>query len=140
MANELLLNFSISVSPYFLRWYNHIWESRLCGHAFSPTISIPVSNTDFQLQQTWLAAGACAQSILFLTIPRHVALLPALILLLLRFAKGFLITQGLIHNTYMDGAFMHKSTAPILNDDGSIPSKAAHKGLVVFIVGANSNQ
>lgn len=88
---------------------------------------------------TWLAAGACAQSILFLTLPRHVALLPAVILLLLRLAKGVLITQGYIHNTYTDGAFMHKGTAPIPNDDGSIPAKAADKGLVVFILGANTN-
>lgn len=68
------------------------------------------------------------------------ALLPAVILLLLRLAKGVLITQGYIHNTYTDGAFMHKGTAPIPNDDGSIPAKAADKGLVVFILGANTNQ
>ena len=73
-------------------------------------------------------------------LPRHVALLPAVILLLLRLAKGVLITQGYIRNTYTDGAFLHKSTAPIPNDDGSIPTKAADKGLVVFILGANSNQ
>lgn len=88
---------------------------------------------------TWLAAGACAQSILFLTLPRLVALLPAAILLFLRLAKGALITQGYIHNTYTDGAFLHKSTAPIPNDDGSISEKPADKGLVVFILGANSN-
>lgn len=63
-----------------------------------------------------------------------------MLLLLLRLVKGLLITQGYIHNTYTDGAFMYKSTAPIPNDDGSIPVKAADKGLVVFIVGANTNQ
>ena len=35
---------------------------------------------------------------------------------------------------------MYKSAAPIPNDDGSIPAKAADKGMVVFIVGANTNQ
>ena len=89
---------------------------------------------------SWLAVGACAQSILFLTLPRNVALLPAMLLLLLRLTKGALITQGYIHNTYADGAFLHKSTAPIPNDDGSIPAKAADKGLVVFILGMNTNQ
>ena len=101
----------------------------------------PRSNgIDSGLRQTWLAAGACVQSILFLTLPRLVALLPAAVLLLLRFAKGALITQGYLHNTYTDGAFLHKSTAPIPNDDGSIPTKAGDKGLAVFIVGANTNQ
>lgn len=63
-----------------------------------------------------------------------------MILLLLRLAKGALITLGYIHNTYTDGAFLYKSTAPIPDEDGSIPAKAADKGLVVFIVGANTNQ
>ena len=36
--------------------------------------------------------------------------------------------------------FRHKSTAPIPNDDGSIPDKPADKGLVVFLLGANANQ
>ncbi len=62
-----------------------------------------------------------------------------MILLLLRFVKGALITQGYIHNTYTDRAFPHKSTAPIPNDDGSIPDKAADKGVVVFILGVNTN-
>lgn len=99
-----------------------------------------IGSTDSELQQTWLAAGAFAQSLLFLALPRYVAFLPAMILLLLRLAKGVLITQGYLHNTYTDGAFMHRSTAPIPNDDGSIPAKAADKGLVVFVLGANSNQ
>ena len=45
--------------------------------------------------------------------------------------KGDMLTAGL---------FRHKSTAPIPNDDGSISEKPADKGLVVFILGANSNQ
>ena len=135
MANVILNNFTISVSPYFLLW-SKLSELQTCFR--DSTLSM--GKTDSKLLQTWLAAGACAQSILFLTLPRRVALLPALILLLLRFAKGLLITRGFIHNTYTDGAFLHKSTAPIPNEDGSIPTKAADKGLVVFIVGANTNQ
>lgn len=89
---------------------------------------------------TWLALGASLQSVLFLLLPRHVALLPAFVLLLSRLITGALITKGYTKNPYLPEDYMHKMTAPIPNEDGSELAKAGDKSLVVFIVGASINQ
>jgi len=90
---------------------------------------------------TWLAVGACLQSILFLLLPSRVALLPALILLLSRFIHGALITKGFMRNPYLPSSSnMRKVTAPIMNEDGLVFGDAINKGLVVFLVGAEANQ
>ncbi|KAK4690657.1 ribonuclease P/MRP protein subunit POP1, partial [Lecanoromycetidae sp. Uapishka_2] len=89
---------------------------------------------------TLLAAGACFQSILFTILPTRVALLPPLVLLLARFTSNLLIAKGYIANRYLPSAsLMRKTTALILNEDGSFPEKEADKGVVVFVVGASFN-
>lgn len=89
---------------------------------------------------TWLIIGATLQSVFYLTLPRNVALLPAVILLLSRVVNGALVTKGFRRNKYLDGAYMGRWTAPRLNDDGSVPEKTADNEMVVFVVGARSNQ
>lgn len=89
---------------------------------------------------TWLIVGATLQSVLCLTLPRNVALLPAVILLLSRLVNGALVTKGFLRNKYLDGVYMGRWTASRLNDDGSVPEKSADKEMVVFVVGAHSNQ
>ena len=90
---------------------------------------------------SYLAAGACLQSVLFLVLPTRVALLPALILLLVRLGNGFLVTKGYMHNPYMPHEDqMRKKTAPILDENGLLSEKGGDKGLLVFVIGASSNQ
>ena len=90
---------------------------------------------------TLLAVGACLQSVLFFILPRYVALLPALILLLKLGVETALITAGYLHNPYLpERARMNLVTAPIPNQDGMLSAKGADKGLVVFIIGATCNQ
>ena len=89
---------------------------------------------------TWLALGACLQSIFILLLPRRVALLPAAILLLAKVINGALITKGFTRNPYLPTPYLKRMTAPIPEADGSPPEKNADKGVVVFIVGANYNQ
>lgn len=89
---------------------------------------------------TWLIAGATLQSILSFFLPRNVALLPAVILLISRLISGALTTKGFLRNKNLDGAFMGRWTASMLNEDGSVPVKTADKEIVVFVVGARSNQ
>ncbi|KAK0507188.1 hypothetical protein JMJ35_010226 [Cladonia borealis] len=98
----------------------------------------PFIKNNFHLT-TWLAAGACIQSILVLVLPRHVALLPAIIYLLVKIINGALITKGYTRNPYLPTPYLKRMTAPIPEADGTLPAKGGEKGVVVFIVGANYN-
>ena len=89
---------------------------------------------------SWLLAGACLQSLLVLCLPRLVALLPAVVFLFLRLADTILMSTGYTRNRYLDGTRKGKWTAQIPNKDGSFPEKPANKGMVLFVVGASSNQ
>lgn len=51
------------------------------------------------------------------------------------------MTKGYLRNSYLPSESHSRiTTAPILNDDGSVPENGADKGLVVFIVGASISQ
>ena len=89
---------------------------------------------------TWLLVGATLQCTLSYMLPRNVALLPAVVLLLSRLISGALVTKGFLRNSYLDGAIMGRWTASRLNEDGSVPQKPADKEIVLFVVGARSNQ
>ena len=90
---------------------------------------------------TWLSLGACAQALLFLLLPRYVALLPAFVLLGSRAISGALVTQGWAKNPYLPpDQLLKKMTAPIPNEDGSELMKAGEKKVVCFLIGANHNQ
>lgn len=89
---------------------------------------------------TWLLVGATLQCTLSLMLPRNVALLPAVILLVSRLISGALVTKGFLRNSYLDGAIMGRWTASRLNEDGSVPQKPADREMVLFVVGARSNQ
>ena len=99
----------------------------------------PFIKNNFHLT-TWLAAGACIQCLLVLVLPRHVALLPAVIYLLVKIINGALITKGYTRNPYLPTPYLKRMTAPIPEVDGTLPAKGGEKGVVVFIVGANYNQ
>ena len=88
---------------------------------------------------TLLLTGACLQSLLSLLLPFRYALLPAFFLLLLRIGKTALISLGYTRNPYEDDIKTNKWTAQVPNRNG-VPEKASDNGVVVFMIGASSNQ
>ena len=90
---------------------------------------------------TWLTLGACLQCMLFLVLPRYVALLPAFVLLSSRVIYALIVTQGWAKNPILPPPeLLRKVTAPIPNEDGSELVKAGEREVVCFLVGANHNQ
>lgn len=90
---------------------------------------------------TWLSMGACLQGLLFLVLPRYVALLPAFVLVASRSINAAIITQGWAKNPCLPPEeLLRKVTAPIPNEDGSELVKAGEREVVCFLVGANHNQ
>lgn len=90
---------------------------------------------------TWLTLGACVQCLLFLLLPRYVALLPAFVLLASRAINAAIITQGWAKNPYLPpDELMRKMTAPIPNEDGTKLVKAGEREVVCFLVGAQHSQ
>ena len=89
---------------------------------------------------TWLLVGACLQSLLVLSLPRYVALLPAALVLGARFLVNLLMTQGFVHNAGSEGVYQGRATAMIPLEDGSFPDKASDHEIVLFIVSTRSSQ
>ena len=104
--------------------------------AVDPTI-ISLIRDDLQLT-TWLSLGACLQSFLILLLPAKYAMLPAAAVVGYRFTKTALMTVGLIHDTTQDKVLQGRFTAQ-LPPVGS-EQKKADEEMVVFIIGARSNQ
>ncbi|EGS22373.1 uncharacterized protein CTHT_0018990 [Thermochaetoides thermophila DSM 1495] len=88
---------------------------------------------------TWLALGAITQSFLLFLFPAHLALAPALTLLLFRATCAVLATVRLLPNHQMDGVVPGKWTAQLPNKEGEVPGEVAERGLVVISLGARSN-
>ena len=104
-----------------------------------PAVRLAVFRSSLSLT-TWLLIGACIQSVFVLLLSRRIALLPAAILLAGRYIKTALMSKNYLHNTSLDNMVAGKMTAPVLNEDGSVPEKAGDKAVVCFIIGASSNQ
>ncbi|KAL6721911.1 hypothetical protein ACLMJK_001016 [Lecanora helva] len=89
---------------------------------------------------TWLTMGACLQCILFIVLPRYVALLPAFVFLTSRLVHVGLVTQGWAKNPLLPPEqLLTKVTAPIPNEDGTQLVKAGEREVVCFLVGSNCN-
>jgi len=87
---------------------------------------------------SWLAIGACMNTLLFLAIGRLAILLPFL-LLFFKIADRLLMTVGFKKNYLMDGAILEKYSAQIPNADGTFGPKPANQQVVVFHIGARCN-
>lgn len=88
---------------------------------------------------SWLAVGACFNTLLFLAIGRLALLLPFL-LLVFRICDAVLQTYGVKKNPLMDGGILTKYSAQIPNEDGTFGPKPANEQIVVFLIGARCNQ
>ena len=103
-----------------------------------PTI-VSIVRDDLRLT-TWLLLGACLQSLLVVLLPPTYALLPAVTLLSFRIAKVGFMTAGFIHDTTQDKVKKGRFTAQLFNGNDTEPNQATDEEVVVFIVGARSNQ
>jgi hypothetical protein len=88
---------------------------------------------------SWLALGACANTLLFLAIGR-LALIPPFLLLGARFGNALLMVWGFKKNPYMDGVVRAKFSGQLPNEDGTFGPKPADQQVVVFMIGAKCNQ
>ena len=100
---------------------------------------ISVIRDDLRLT-TWILLGAWFQAVLVLLLPGKLALLPATFLLAFRIAKVLLMLGGIIHDTSREKVLQERLTArlPYANqvEDGASPKEE----MVLFIIGARSNQ
>ncbi|QDS72365.1 hypothetical protein FKW77_008229 [Venturia effusa] len=87
---------------------------------------------------SWLAIGACFNSLLLLAIGRIALLLPFL-LVTFRIGDAVLQTYGFKKNPLMDGGILSKYSAQFPNQDGTFGPKPASEQIVVFLIGARSN-
>jgi len=85
-----------------------------------------------------LLLSACLQSFLILLLPKLYTLTPAATLLTIRALNTLLVTTGIKHNHYMDGAVMKKSTAQPLDVNGDYFGPG-HENIAVLLLGAKSN-
>ena len=89
---------------------------------------------------TLLLVGAGLQSLLVLLLPLYIAVLPTCLLLLYRAASIYLITRGIIRNPRLENVTAGKLWAVPPSQDGIPCGKSPANAIVLFIVGARSNQ
>ena len=100
--------------------------------------SLPYSRDEMHLS-TWLLCGAVIQSLLFLTLPHYLALLPAILALGLRIVLSTLRNEGYLPHDSAKGVVRGRSTAQIPNPDGTFAATASAKEVCVFIISSRSN-
>ena len=90
---------------------------------------------------TWLLLGASLQALLGFILPPRIAILPALLLLLVRFVPGALIAKSVLPNPYLQNAKLGRWSSSIMSGaSGSGFEKAVDEGVVVFLLGVCANQ
>ncbi|KAF4637386.1 hypothetical protein G7Y89_g684 [Cudoniella acicularis] len=92
---------------------------------------------DYKLT-TWISLGAFLQSLLFLLYPRRIVALPAIFFIALLAFKGLLLHYGPLPNRIHSKVRLGRMTAQVVDEDSSV-SKGSSKGVVIFLLGARSN-
>lgn len=88
---------------------------------------------------TWLLFGALIQSLVVVLIPRVYAVLPVVLVLLVRFADTMAITFGFKANPYLKDAILHRVTPQIPDADGQFSDEASNEKVTVLLLGAKCN-
>ncbi|KAJ9503970.1 hypothetical protein LTR99_006106 [Exophiala xenobiotica] len=88
---------------------------------------------------TWLLLGALLQSLVVVIIPRFYAMLPSILILAARLADTLAITRGWKKNPYLEGAFLHRTSPQIPDEDGHFHAESSSEKVVVFMLGFKSN-
>ncbi|KAL9601155.1 MAG: hypothetical protein Q9179_002959 [Wetmoreana sp. 5 TL-2023] len=87
---------------------------------------------------TWILLGAVIQSLLVITLPHHVALLPAALILGTRIILSTLRNEGFLPSSEAEAVVPGRYTAQVPNPDGSITTASANK-ICIFIIATRSN-
>ena len=93
---------------------------------------------DFTLS-SWIYLGAFLQSILFLLYPYRIVVLPSILALSYRIIATCLMQAGVVQDPLIGKAIQGRTTAQVVNIDGSIPKESSGNQIVVFILGSSSN-
>ena len=108
----------------------------------TPTMaSMPyqILRDDFKLS-TLLYMGAFIQAVLFLIAPHRIVAMPVILTLAGLVTKNILIRFGFIRDPSFDRVYVGRTTAQIVNDDGSVPENGCDKEIVVFLLGSCTNK
>ncbi|KAF2083498.1 hypothetical protein K490DRAFT_69740 [Saccharata proteae CBS 121410] len=87
---------------------------------------------------SWLAVGACLQTLLYSVIGR-VSLVPAFILIFYRIVDAVLIAKAYKPDPDSDGIVMTKSSVHFPDAEGKYRGSPANREVVVFLIGAKNN-
>ncbi|KAE9379470.1 hypothetical protein N431DRAFT_327642 [Stipitochalara longipes BDJ] len=93
---------------------------------------------EFKLS-TFVYFGAFLQALVFMIAPHRVAAMPALLVMAGLITKNILIRFGRIRDPSIDRVYVGRTTAQIVNDDGSVPETPGDKEIVVFLLGSCTN-
>ena len=88
--------------------------------------------------QTSLLIGASLQCLLVASLPLKYAMVPALLLLVIRTMDTILVSTGRKANPYLVGNIPKKSTAQVMDRDGNF-SGASGENITILLLGAKSN-
>jgi hypothetical protein len=80
------------------------------------------------------------QALLFMVYPHRIVAFPVLVTIAGLVTKNVLIRFGLIRDPSLDRVYMGRTTAQIVNDDGSVPENGCDKEIVVFLLGSCTNK
>lgn len=96
---------------------------------------------EFQLT-TWLLTGASIQAVITLLYPSRISALPSLLMILYLISQNLLLRLSMSQNLKLgyEDVRLGRSTAQIVEKDGSLLETGCNKEIVVFLLGARSNQ
>jgi len=94
---------------------------------------------DFKLS-TWVYFGAFLQAVIFMVAPHRIAAVPAFLMMAGLITKNLLIRWGKVRDPSLDRVYLGRTTAQIVNDDGSVPENGCDKEIVVFLLGSCTNK
>lgn len=86
---------------------------------------------------TWLLLGATLQTLLFLALPKNVAALPPVALLLFRIIRGHLQAAGYLRNPVYEGVVRGLKTAQYPNPDGTPATTPSAESIVILVLSAS---
>lgn len=101
-----------------------------------PPIHKIIKVADYHIT-TWLLLGACLQCFLVAVLPRKVALLPPIIVLLYRITRGYLAATGYIHNKIADGVHHEYMSSTFPAADGTLTAAPENQSIVVLVLASS---
>ncbi|ORY10725.1 hypothetical protein BCR34DRAFT_601859 [Clohesyomyces aquaticus] len=95
-------------------------------------------SADFRIS-SWLLLGATLQGLTLVLLPKRIALLPPLFILLYRIILAFLIASGRLPNELDEGVIHVKTSSQFPAADGTLTAPRSGSSIVVFILGSHNS-